>query len=302
MVGLVVFSFDVLDLAPSAIGWLNAATGVGGLLGGALGAVVIRFTRLGRTFVAGVALWGLALGLMALWPVPALAFVAMLLIGVGNAHEDASMFTLIPRLAGAELTGRILGALELLIVVGIGLGSVIAPWLLDVAGARVAFGIVGSVVLVASLGYLVPFGRVDRSLPEPGDEVELLRSLQLFAPLPLVVVEQLAGALEPCSYPAGTVVMRQGDPGDRFHVLVNGAAAVRVDGVDRPPLGPGECFGEIALIRHTLRTATITATTDLTTYTLGREAFLRAISGNQVSTSYADSLVEHRLAGDPRGH
>jgi hypothetical protein len=301
MVGLVVFSFDVLELAPSAIGWLNAAMGVGGLLGGALGAVVIRFTRLGRTFVAGVVMWGLALVLMALWPVPALAFVAMLMIGVGNAHEDASMFTLIPRLAGVELTGRVLGALELLIVVGIGIGSVIAPWLLDVAGARVTFGVVGSVVLVGALGYVVPFGRVDRSLPEPGRGLPLLRALPIFAPLPLVVVEQLAGALEPRSYPAGTVVMRQGDPGDRFHVLVAGAAAVEVDDVARPPLGPGDCFGEIALIRRTPRTATISATTDLTTCTLDREAFLRAITGNQVSTAYADALVDRRLAGDPRG-
>ena len=298
MVGLVVFAFDVLHLGESSIGWLNAAMGVGGLLGGLIGVYVVRSTRLGRTFVAGVLAWGLALGLMAAWPVPAVAFAAMVLIGVGNAHQDASMFTLLPRLAGPRLIGRLLGALELLIVVGIGLGSVLAPWLLDTVGARGGFAVAAGLVVVAALGYAVPFGRVDRSLPEPGHEVELLRALPMFAPLPLVTVEQLAASLEVCHYPPGAVLIRQGDAGDRFHVVADGRVDVDVDGRPRPPLGPGDCFGEIALMRQVPRTATITAATDVTTYALGRAEFLRAVTGNQRSASFAASLVDRRLAGD----
>jgi hypothetical protein len=298
MVGLVVFAFDVLSLDEDALGWLNASMGLGGLLGGVFGVAVVRSTRLGRTFVAGVAMWGVALVLIAVWPVTALAFLAMLMIGVGNAYQDASMFTLLPRLVGPQMTGRILGALELLIVVGIGIGSVLAPWLIDLLGARATFGIVGVLVLAAAAGYFAPFAAVDRSLPQPGPEVDLLRALPMFAPLPLVVVEALADELEQRVYPAGAVVMRQGDQGDLFHVVASGRAFVQVADAPKPPLGPGDCFGEIALLRDTPRTATITAATDLTTFTLSRAAFLGAVTGNAVSTTSAAELAARRLASD----
>jgi MFS family permease len=298
MVGLVVFAFDVLDLDEDALGWLNATMGLGGLLGGVIGIAVVRSSRLGRTFVAGVVLWGIALVLVALWPVTALAFLAMLLIGVGNAYEDASMFTLLPRQAGPRVTGRVLGALELLIVTGIGIGSVMAPWLIDAFGSRATFGIVGVLVLAAAACYFAPFAALDRSLPEPGPEVDVLRKLPMFAPLPLVTVECLADELEERDYALGSVVMRQGEPGDLFHVVASGRALVEVDGLAKPPLGPGDCFGEIALLRETPRTATITAETDLVTYTLARAVFLRAVTGNKVSTSSADELASRRLASD----
>lgn len=301
MVGLVVFALGDLGLADASVGWLNAAMGVGGILGGLVGAVVVRSTRLGQTFVAGVVLWGLALLLMAIWPQPAFTFAAMLMIGIGNAHADASVFTLIPRLAGQRLTGRVVGALELLIVVGVGLGSVLAPWLIDTLGARATFGLVGALVVVTSLGYGVPYRRVDRSLPVPAAEVAVLRALPMFAPLPLVAVEQLAASLEREEHPAGRVVIAQGDPGDRFYVVAAGRADVRVDGVARPSLGPGECFGEIALLRDSLRTATVTAGTDLTTYTTDRAAFLRAVSGNRLASAEADALAGERLSRDRTG-
>jgi len=298
MVGLVVFAFDVLELDVDALGWLNATMGLGGLLGGVIGTAVVRSTRLGRTFVGGVAIWGFALVLIAVWPFTALVFVAMLLIGGGNAYLDASSFTLLPRQAGPRLTGRVLGALELLIVTGIGIGSVMAPWLIDAFGSRAAFGIVGVLVLAASACYFAPFAALDRSLPEPGPEVDLLRALPMFAPLPLVTVEGVADELEERDYAQGSVVMRQGEPGDLFHVVASGRARVEVDGLAKPSLGPEDCFGEIALLRESPRTATITAETDLVTYTLARAVFLRAVTGNKVSTTSADELASRRLASD----
>jgi MFS family permease len=260
--------------------------------------VTVRATRLGRTFVAGVILWGVAPLLMAVWPVTAVAFLAMMVIGIGNAHEDASMFTLVPRLVGGRVTGRILGVLELVIAVGVGLGSVIAPRLIDLAGERAGFAVVGGVVFLAAAAYAVPFARVDRSLPQPGPEVQLLRGLPMFAPLPLVVVEQLADSTTRLEHPAGTVVTRQGDQGDVFHVIASGRAAVEVDGLPRPALAPGDCFGEIALLRASPRTATVTAATDLTTYTMVRDAFLRAVAGDRGSAAAADGLAGQRLAAD----
>jgi CRP-like cAMP-binding protein len=77
----------------------------------------------------------------------------------------------------------------------------------------------------------------------PGPEVGLLRSLAMFAPLPLAVTELLAAEAEPRQFPAGAVVMREGEAGDRFHVIVNGTVAVSARGEPRPTLRAGDCFG-----------------------------------------------------------
>ncbi len=77
------------------------------------------------------------------------------------------------------------------------------------------------------------------------------------------------------------------------------AGQVSVQGKPRPPLGPGDCFGEIALLRGIPRTATVVAGEPLRTMALDREAFLVAITGNSLSSAAADALVTERLAADP---
>ena len=82
------------------------------------------------------------------------------------------------------------------------------------------------------------------------------------------------------------------------------AGQVSVQGKPRPPLGPGDCFGEIALLRGIPRTATVVAGEPLRTMALDREAFLVAITGNSLSSAAADALVTERLAARPgyKGH
>ena len=128
----------------------------------------------------------------------------------------------------------------------------------------------------------------------------MLRRLAMFAPLPLAVIELLASDLQPHEFPAGTVAVREGDVGELFHLIVAGSAAVSVRGEPRPPLAPGDCFGEIALLRGIPRTATVVADQPLHTLALDREAFLVAITGNSLSSAAADTLVTQRLtAGSP---
>jgi CRP-like cAMP-binding protein len=95
------------------------------------------------------------------------------------------------------------------------------------------------------------------------------------------------------------VVVREGDPGDRFYVLTGGSASVTVAGSARPTLHAGDGFGEIALLRNVPRTATVTASGALEVLTLGRDRFLSGIAASPVSTEQAESLARLRLAADP---
>ena len=295
---IAVLAVDVLVLGEQGVGWLNAAIGVGGLVGGVVAGAVVRVTRLGRSFIAGLLLWGLPLVLLSLVMEPVVAYLAFVAIGIGNAMEDVGAFTLLARLLSPRMTARVLGVLELAALGGIGLGSVAAPSLLDAFDMRGTLALLGLGLTGLTIAHARRFARIDRTMPQPGKEVDLLRGLPMFAPLPLAVIELLSTELRPDRFAPGTVVMREGDPGEEFHVIASGSASVTVRGMPRPPLGSGDCFGEIALLRDVPRTATITAIEELHTFALGREEFLTAVTGNTASSFAAESLVTHRLGQD----
>jgi hypothetical protein len=298
---IAVLAVDVLVLGDQAVGWLNAALGVGGLVGGLIAAAVVRVTRLGRTFIAGLLLWGLPLVLLALVMEPAVAYLAFVAIGIGNAVEDIGGFTLLTRLLSPRMTARVLGVFEIAALGGIGLGAVAAPSLLDAFDMRGTLALLGLCLTGLTILHARRFARIDRTMPQPGREVDLLRNLPIFAPLPLAVTELLSTELQPQQFESGSVVMREGDPGEEFHVIADGSASVTVRGKPRPSLGPGDCFGEIALLRDIPRTATIIAAEPLHTLALRRDEFLAAIASSSRSGVAAESLVAERLSQDPSG-
>ena len=293
-----VLAVDTLAVGQSAVGWLTAAIGVGGLIGGAAATGLVHVTRLGRAFVAGLLLWGLPLVWLALTPSAAVAYAALVVVGVGNAIEDVGLFTLLARSASPRSGGRVLGATEFVVQAGLGAGSVAAPWLLHVFDIRGTLALLGGGLAVLALAHVRRFVRLDKAMPAPGQEVEMLRRLAMFAPLPLAVIELLASDLQPHEFPEGTVAVREGEVGELFYLIVGGSATVSVRGKSRPPLAPGDCFGEIALLRGIPRTATVVANQPLRTLALEREAFLVAITGNSMSGAAADALVTQRLAAD----
>src|SRR6516225_7564035 len=295
---IAVLAVHVLALGGSAVGWLTAAFGAGGLVGGALAAGAVRVTRLGRSFIAGMLLWGLPLAFLAVTPTAAVAYLALVVVGVGNAVVDVAGFTLVTRLAGPGTAGKTLGALEFVALAGLATGSILTPPLLHVFGVRGTLALLGSGLAGLALAHAVRFARLDRAMPAAGTEAGLIRNLPMFAPLPLAVTDLLAAEIQPRRFPAGAVVIREGEAGDHFYLIVDGAAAVSVHGAPRPSLQRGDCFGEIALLCDIPRTATITAERPLRTLALGREQFLTAVTGNSTSKTAADALATQRLSTD----
>lgn len=95
----------------------------------------------------------------------------------------------------------------------------------------------------------------------PASVTELAR-VGLFAELPGEILMKLADRMRREEVAAGTVLIREGDPGDRFYVLLSGVAAVSQTSIgDRRVLRAGEFFGEVALTMGVSRTATVTAMT-----------------------------------------
>jgi CRP-like cAMP-binding protein len=90
--------------------------------------------------------------------------------------------------------------------------------------------------------------------------------------------------------PAGSIVIREGDPGELFYVI--GAGEVEVAG---RALGAGDSFGEIALLRDVPRTATVKATTDVVLHTLERDVFVAAVTGHEPAHATAEAVVAARL-------
>jgi hypothetical protein len=138
--------------------------------------------------------------------------------------------------------------------------------------------------------------RFEATTEVPERQFALLRSLSLFAPLSLATVETLAARLIPVTVETGEQVIRQGEHGDRFYVVAEGRVTVECDGELARVDGPGEFFGEIALLRDTPRTATVYATEPGSLYALERETFVSSVTNNPRSVIAAGDVIEARLA------
>jgi CRP-like cAMP-binding protein len=136
---------------------------------------------------------------------------------------------------------------------------------------------------------------IDAASIFPEAKLMLLRSLPLFAPLSAPVIERVASRLVPVEVDAGTAIVRQGDPGDRFYIVRDGEVAVLKDGRPVASLEQGDFFGEIALLHDVPRTATVTARTNVRLYALERDDFLEAVTGHPLSKEAADTVTRARL-------
>ncbi|MBA3412161.1 MAG: MFS transporter [Actinobacteria bacterium] len=291
---VVVLALETLDLGASGVGYLNSVLGVGGIIGGIAAAALVARARLGTDFGAGIILWGLPLVLIGIWPEPLVAIFALTLVGLGNTIVDVSGDTLLQRAVPDEVLARAFAAMESVTLVAVALGSVAAPVLVDLAGDRWALIVFGAVLPALAVLSWRSLSNMDRAGPAP--ELDLLRSLPLLAPLPPPTLEYLAGRLVRRRVAAGETILTQGERGDGFFVIAEGTVeAAPVEGAARQ-LGPGDHFGEIALLRDVSRTATVIATTDVELLELPGEEFVAAVSGNADALRAADAVVGARLA------
>jgi len=163
-------------------------------------------------------------------------------------------------------------------------------------GARPALVIVGAVLPLLTLAAWFRLRAVDAGAVLPEVELTFLDTVPMFSPLPIAVKEQLAARLIPLSFAAGEPVIKEGNAGDRFYIVVSGELEVIKGGRREIVRGPGDYFGEIALLRGVPRTATVTALSPVELYALEREDFLAAATGHSAGQAAGDAVVAARLA------
>ena len=289
----VVIALDVLRAGEAGTGYLNAATGVGGVVAG-----VIAGTLLARRLGVPLLIGGIAGAIGLVWlAVAGDLLVAMLAMGVAVAGLlllDVVNTTLIQRIVPDALRGRAMGVLQTTSAVLMALGSLVTPIIADVVGVGPV--LLGSAVISAvGVGGALFLTR-GRGEPEPVDpgRARLLEH-PIFAGLPASRLEAAARQLVEVPMAAGDAIVRQGDAADRFYVVAEGTLSVTQvpdaggHEVHLRDLGPGDVFGEIGLLRRSARTATVTASAPGLLLALDADAFHELVgSGPGLSTRLLD--------------
>ena len=125
---------------------------------------------------------------------------------------------------------------------------------------------------------------------------ERLRAIPFFSAIPKKELARVAQQTDEVDVPAGEVLMREGDLGDQFFVIEAGTADVTRDGQRVAELGPGDFFGEMALLEADRRNATVTATSPMTLIVMSRASF-RAIDKTmpRVHEAVAQAIEQRRV-------
>jgi hypothetical protein len=291
----VVLAVDVLDRGQGWVGYLSMAYGAGGVLAGLAGMALVGRRRLLTPILGGVVLIGAALALSALSTTAAATVVLLAVVGGGRALFNLATRTLLQRAVPAEVVGRVFGVAEGLAMAGLAVGSAVVPLLVAVGGTVTAvLGTAAFLPLVTLVGGRALFA-LDAAAHVPIVEIALLRSLRIFGALPAPALEGLARSMEPVGLAAGDVLIREGEPGDRFFAVADGQLQVTIDGTPVATNVRGDGIGEIALLYGVPRMATVTATSPATAFALDRAAFLAAVAGHAPTARAAAAVADERL-------
>jgi CRP/FNR family transcriptional regulator, cyclic AMP receptor protein len=127
-------------------------------------------------------------------------------------------------------------------------------------------------------------------------KIDLIKGVPLFASASKQELAEIAGIADEIDLPEGKVLIREGDTGREFFVLIEGSAEVARAGKKVASIGPGDFFGEIALIAKTPRNATITTTSPVRTLVITDRAFRQLLDhAPQIQIGVLTALAE-RLA------
>ena len=291
---VVVLAVRVLEVGPGTAGYLSAAFGAGGLLGG-IAAVMLVGRRLAGPLAGAALVGGAALAALSLASTVLVAVVLLGLVGASRAMQSVAAQTLLQRTTPLDVIVCVFVLIESVNDVGLVIGSLLVPVLVSVGGVNAAFLGVAAVAPLVVLTTARRIRRIDEDATIPIVEMGQLRNVNIFAALPAGPLEMLAHEAEHLDVPPGHAIISEGEEGERYYVITGGAVRVTRGGKELRSMGPGEGFGEIALLHAVTRTATVTAVQDTSLLTVGRDAFLTALRANVQVHREASTVAADRL-------
>ena len=297
-----VLAIDVLDIGDAGIGFLGAATGLGAMAGSAVAVVLVGRQRLAVPLLLATSIFGVAVAAAGVAPGVVMVVALLVVGGIGSSVAYVAIQTATQRTAGDDVMSRVFGVEEAAMMAAGCLGALAVPLLLAVvqpSGAMLIAGLTLPLVALIAARTLVA---ADRAVLAHARELQVLQTIPMLMPLAGPVLERLAASATIRHAAAGDAIITAGEAGDTFFAIAVGAVEVTVPdaphgAASQPPrrLGPGDSFGEIALIRDVPRTATVRALEPTELVVLGRDPFLEALTGQPRSRSLAARTVAERL-------
>jgi MFS family permease len=281
----VILAVEHLGAGEEGTGFLNAGIGLGAVLGAVASGVVVSNAGLRTILLVGTLVFGAGLAVLGWVPSIALAFVAMAVASAGSLLAEVVSTTIMQRLVPDAMRGRAIGTVDTLTILAYAVGSLVLPVLAGEFGIGNVLFASAVVVVAGALGGVLLIGD---SLPAgPAPEIEAvarrLTQLPLFTGIPEARLATALARAKPLRVRAGESVVRQGDPADRFYVILDGDFQVsQADAGSQPrelrSLGRDDVFGEIGLLTGAPRTATVTSVTEGRLLALDGDDFLELVS------------------------
>jgi MFS family permease len=294
-----------LGTGADGIAYLMAGLGIGGILAATAVDRLSESAHLVAVVVAGLVVFCAPTALLTVVHSPAVAFVLQIVRGAGTLVVDVLAITALQRALAPNLVARVFGVFDSVTIGAIALGTLIAPAVVQLLGLDGALLAAGLLFPALALGAYPSLRRLDargrRRLADLEPRIAALEQVAIFDAASRPALERLAGEAREIGVPAGSAIIREGEPADAFYVLIDGsvdvAARGEADGPERHirTMNPVSAFGEIGLLARSPRTATVTADQDSRLYRIRGEAFLDALSAAPASGAFVET-ARGRLA------
>ena len=283
-----------LHSGSSGYGYLLAGLGVGGVLGAGVVNRLARNPRLAPAILGGMAIYCLPTALLVMVHTPGIAFALQIVRGAGTLIVDTLAITALQRSVPKEMVARVFGVFFALVLAAISIGALITPAVLRTGlhTTLLAYGLGIPAICLLALPRLVALDRVSAARAVTlAPRIAILERMDLFAAASRSSLEALAAASTEVRFPAGTPIVVEGQVADAFYAVVDGQLEVTAVGEfgGQPrwlrALAAGSYFGEIGLLAHVPRTATVTASTDCTLLRVDGSDFVDALTNLSASPS-----------------
>lgn len=276
----VIVSLRLLHAGSAGVGLLMLAAGIGSLTAIPLVTTLVYRPQLGTAIAIALVACGVPLAVVAGIPLLWVALIVIAAWGVGMVVADVASSAVLYRLLDAPVLPRVTSALESAKLALEGVGALLCPALVSWFDVRFALLVAAAPLPVVVAAAWKMLHRVDASAGERHRLLGVLHRVPCLQPLDIAGLEALAARVTRISVPSGTSVVSQGEQGDRFYIVVSGAAEILVDGFVVGTAGPGDSFGERALLRDVPRMASVVAREQMQLLAVNRQDFLTAVTNS----------------------